>query len=65
VDFSSEFSSISKDPEKEAKLLKCITFPLKKFDNIKDVRILVNGNEYKPVSKSAAAMSDNFVNTLE
>ena len=63
VNFSSEFAGIGKEPEKEARLVKCIVLSLRRFDNIKDVRILVDGNEYKPASETA--MSDNFVNVIE
>jgi germination protein M len=63
INFSKEFSGIGKEPDKEARLLKCIVFSLKQFDNIKDVRILVNGNEYK--SASQTTMSSNYINTMD
>lgn len=63
IEFSSEFLKIAENPEKEAKLIKCITFTLMQFDNIDEVRILVNGKEYK--STSEATMSTKFVNIME
>lgn len=63
IEFSNEFSKISEDPDKQAKLLKCITFTLMQFDNIDEVRILVNGKEFE--SASEATMSTKFINTME
>lgn len=63
IEFSSEFLKIADNPEKETKLIKCITFTLMQFDNIDEVRILVNGKEYK--STSEATMSTKFVNIME
>jgi germination protein M len=63
IEFSNEFLKIAEDPDKEAKLIKCITFTLMQFDNIDEVRILVNGKEYK--STSEATMSTKFINVME
>ncbi len=63
IEFSNEFMKIADSPEKEAKLIKCITLSLMQFDNIDEVRILVNGKEYK--STSEATMSTKYVNTIE
>jgi germination protein M len=63
INFSNEFSGVNKEPDKEARLIKCISFSLRQFDNIKDVRILVNGSEYK--SASQATMSYKYVNTIK
>jgi germination protein M len=63
IEFSNEFLKIAEKPEKEARLIKCITFTLMQFDNIDEVRILVNGKEYK--STSEATMSTKFVNIME
>lgn len=63
IEFSKEFGNIKSEPEKEAKLIKCIVFTLKQFDNIDDVRILVNGTEYK--STAQTTMSTKFVNVME
>lgn len=63
IEFSSEFLKIAENSDKEARLIKSITFTLMQFDNIDEVRILVNGKEYK--STSEATMSTKFVNILE
>jgi germination protein M len=62
VEFSPEFSLIEENADKEAKLIKCIVFTLRQFDNIDEVRILVNGEEYK--STAETTMSTKFVNTM-
>lgn len=63
IEFSNEFLTIAESPEKEARLMKCITLTLMQFDNIDEVRILVNGKEYKCTSE--ATMSTKFVNILK
>lgn len=63
IEFSPEFATVEEDAEKEAKLIKCIVFTLRQFDNIDEVRILVNGEEYK--STAETTMSTKFVNTME
>ncbi len=62
VEFSPEFATIEEDADKEAKLIKCIVFTLRQFDNIDEVRILVNGEEYK--STAETTMSTKFVNII-
>ncbi|MGI5849805.1 MAG: GerMN domain-containing protein [Christensenellales bacterium] len=64
IEFSEAFSKISEYPEKEQKLLKCIMLTLTQFDNIDEVRILVNGKEYSSTSETTMAYPD-FVNTLK
>jgi germination protein M len=63
VEFSPEFAKIEEDAEKEAKLIKCIVFTFRQFDNIDEVRILVNGEEYK--STAETTMSTRFVNVID
>jgi germination protein M len=62
VEFSPEFATIEADADREAKLIKCIVFTLRQFDNIDEVRILVDGEEYK--STAETTMSTKFVNTI-
>ena len=64
VDFSGEFSSIGEDAEQEEKLLRCIVLTLTQFDNIDEVRILVDGVEYTSTSETTMAYVE-FVNTME
>ncbi len=63
IEFSKEFSDIAKDPDEEQMLIRCIVLTLKQFDNIDEVRILVDGKEY--ASTSDTTMSTKFVNTIE
>ncbi len=64
IEFSKEFEEVSQQPEKEKKLLKSIVFTLKQFDNIEEVRILVNGKEYGSTSQTTMSYG-KFVNTME
>lgn len=64
IEFSKEFAEAAKDPNKEKKLLKSIVFSLKQFDNIEEVRILVNGKEYGSTSQTTMSYG-KFVNTME
>lgn len=64
VNFSKEFAQISKTPEREKALVRCIILTLMQFDNIDEVRILVDGNEYSSTAQTTMATVE-FVNTLE
>ena len=64
VEFSNEFSTINQDPEKEGKLLKSISFTLMQFDNIDEVRILVDGKEFESTSQTTMSYG-NFINTMD
>jgi Spore germination protein len=64
VNFSSELSAVSKTPELQEKLVKCIMLSLKQFDNIDEVVILVEGKEFTASSEATMAYME-FVNTME
>lgn len=64
INFSKEFSEVSKTPEKEKTLIRCIILTLMQFDNIDEVRILVDGKEYASTSQTTMAYPE-FVNTME
>lgn len=64
VDFSKEFSSISDDAQKEKALLRCIMLTMMQFDNIEEVRILVEGKEYNGAAEATMAYPD-YINTMQ
>ncbi len=64
INFSKEFNLISETPQKEKALVRCIILTLMQFDNIDEVRILVDGREYTSTSQTTMAYPE-FVNTMD
>ncbi len=64
VNFSKQFKDIAKTPEKEKALLRSVILTLMQFDNIDEVRILVDGTEYSSTSQTTMATPE-YVNTLQ
>lgn len=64
VDFSKEFKSIADNAQTEKALMRCITLTLMQFDNIEEVRILVEGKEFTGAAE--ATMSTlNYINIIQ
>jgi germination protein M len=64
VNFSQEFKSISDDVQQEKALMRCITLTLMQFDNVEEVRILVDGKEFDGVAEATMAYPD-YINVME
>lgn len=64
VNFSKEFSSISDDAQKEKALMRCITLTMMQFDNVEEVRILVEGKEFNGAAEATMAYPD-YINVME
>ena len=64
VDFSKEFKAISEDAQQERALIRCVMLTLMQFDNVEEVRILVEGEEYTGAAQAAMAYPD-YVNVME
>ncbi len=64
INFSKELEQVKEKPEQEKALMRSIILTLMQFDNIDEVRILVDGKEYTSTSQTTMATPD-FVNTLE
>lgn len=63
INFSQEIVAVNDTPSLKEKLVKCITLSLRQFDNIDEVVILVEGNEFASTSATTMATMD-FVNTM-
>ncbi len=55
INFSKEFSVLAQDPKTEANALKALYLTCFKFDNVKDVNILVEGEAYEGSAATMAA----------
>ncbi len=64
IDFSKEFAEICDTPKKEKALTRCIILTLMQFDNIDEVRILVEGKEHATTAQTTMAYN-RYVNTIE
>lgn len=64
VDFSKAFNAISDTPEKEKALIRCILLTLMQFDNVDEVRILVEGKEFLSTAQTTMAYG-GYINTME
>ena len=64
VDFSKEFASVSDDAQKEKALVRCIMLTLMQFDNIEEVRILVEGDEFTSTALTTMAYP-NYINIMQ
>jgi germination protein M len=64
VNFSKEFNSISDDAQQEKALVRCITLTMMQFDNVEEVRILVEGKEFSGAAEATMAYPD-YINVME
>ncbi len=64
INFSKQLEKVKDKPEQEKALMRSIILTLMQFDNIDEVRILVDGKEYSSTSQTTMATPE-FVNTLE
>ncbi len=64
INFSKQLEKVKDKPEQEKALMRSIILTLMQFDNIDEVRILVDGKEYTSTSQTTMATPE-FVNTLE
>jgi germination protein M len=64
VDFSKEFSSVSDDARQEKALVRCIMLTMMQFDNIEEVRILVEGKEFTSSAQTTMAYPD-YINIMQ
>ena len=64
INFSKQLEQVKDKPEQEKALMRSIILTLMQFDNIDEVRILVDGKEYSSTSQTTMATPE-FVNTLE
>ncbi len=64
INFSKELDTVKDKPEQEKALFRSIILTLMQFDNIDEVRILVDGKEYSSTSQTTMATPE-FVNTME
>ena len=64
INFSKELAQVKDKPDQEKALFRSIVLTLMQFDNIDEVRILVDGKEYSSTSQTTMATPE-FVNTLE
>lgn len=64
VNFSKELLTVSEMPEKEKALQRCIILTLMQFDNIDEVRVLVDGEEYYSTAQTTMAYP-GFINIME
>jgi germination protein M len=64
INFSKELEGVKEKPEQEKAVIRSTILTLMQFDNIDEVRILVDGKEYSSTSQTTMAMPE-FVNTLE
>lgn len=64
INFSKELETVKDKPEQEKALFRSIILTLMQFDNVDEVRILVDGKEYSSTSQTTMATPE-FVNTME
>ncbi len=64
VDFSKEFKSVADDAQVQKALTRCITLTLMQFDNIEEVRILVEGKEFGGAAEATMATPD-YINIMQ
>ncbi len=63
INFSKELETIRETPEKEKKLLRCIILTLMQFDNIEEVRVLMDGKEFSSTAQKTMAYPE-YINTM-
>lgn len=64
VDFSKEFSAVADNAQTQKALMRCITLTLMQFDNIEEVRILVEGKEFGGAAEATMATPD-YINIIQ
>lgn len=64
INYSKKFKDVSKDKNREKMLIKCIVLSLIQFDNIENVRILVDGKEFYDTAAQTMAIPE-YVNTMQ